>query len=673
MNPEFNKKITSEHINKNAYLYIRQSTLKQVIDNTESTKRQYALKERALALGWPQDRVITIDSDLGQSGASSKDRDGFQKLVADVGMGRAGIVMGLEVSRLARNSSDWHRLLEICALTSTLILDEDGVYDPGHFNDRLLLGLKGTMSEAELHVLRARMRGGLLNKASRGELRLRLPVGYVYDLDRKPIIDPDQQIQESIRSLFRLFKETESAFLTMKTFNQEKLLYPKRVYSGSKKEETIWGPLTLTQVLRVLHNPTYAGVYFYGRTRAKKYAEKKTTSLKNTEQWHTYLPDAHEGYITLAELHQNKRKLLENAHMLGPNGRKTPPREGPALLQGIAICGKCGERLTVRYHLRKEVLYPTYTCRSRNKERGEAVCQIIPGTSIDRSIESILLEVITPASLEVALLVRKQLEVRIQETDQLRRKQLERAEYEVNLAQKRYLLVDPANRLVADTLESQWNEKMRTLRQLKDDYDQQKEVDQIALSTDQKTAVLALASDFPKLWRDTATSIREKKRLLRLVIEDVTLTKRIADTLIQIRFKGGATKGKEVPLPRNPFLSQKTSTEILQMVDYLLDDHHDEEVAKILCSRGYKTSSGNPFTGRAIDQLRRKYKIASHFTRLRSQGLLTRGEIKSTFSIGDDSISLWVKQGRLRSKSYHKHGVLFEVINEQSVTTGGVV
>jgi DNA invertase Pin-like site-specific DNA recombinase len=673
VNPELNKKITSEHLDKNAYLYIRQSTIKQVLENTESTKRQYALRERAVALGWSPEKVIVIDSDLGQSGAQSKDRDGFQRLVADVGMGRAGIVMGLEVSRLARNSSDWHRLLEICALSSTLILDEDGVYDPGHFNDRLLLGLKGTMSEAELHVLRSRMRGGLLNKASRGELKMRLPVGYVYSPEGKTTIDPDKQVQEALRSLFRLFQETGSAFLAMKTFNQRKLFFPKKVYSGSKKEETILGGLTLTQILRVLHNPTYAGVYFFGRTRSRIHSEKKTVSLKNIEQWHAYLPESHEGYITLTEFHQNNKRLLENANQLGPNKSKTPPREGPAFLQGIGICGKCGEKVTIRYHLRKGVLYPTYTCRSRNKERGEAVCQIIPGASIDRSIENILLEVITPASLEVALLVRKQLEVRVQETDQLRKKQLERAQYEVNLAQKRYLLVDPSNRLVADTLESQWNEKLRTLRKLKDDYDTQKEIDLIALSAEQQSSVLALASDFPKLWKDPSTSMREKKRLVRLVIEDVTLTRRATDTLVQIRFKGGTTQSKEVLLPKNPFLSQTTPSEILKMVDQLLDDHHDEGVATILNNRGYKTTLGNPFTARVIDQLRRKYKIDSHFLRLRNQGLLTRDEIKTNFSIGDDSINLWVDQGRLHSKSYHLHGVLFEVINQQSVTTGGVV
>jgi DNA invertase Pin-like site-specific DNA recombinase len=277
MGGEAHQKVTARHLKRNAYLYIRQSTLRQVFENTESTERQYALRQRAVALGWPQEQVIVIDCDQGQSGASTEGRDGFQRLVADVGMGRAGIVMGLEVSRLARNSSDWHRLLEICALSDTLILDEDGVYDPAHFNDRLLLGLKGTMSEAELHVLRARLRGGILSKARRGELESPLPIGFRYDAADRAVLDPDKQVQETIRTFFQTFRRTGSATATVKAFRAQGLRFPRRARTGPAKGEIIWGELEHSRALWVLHNPRFAGAFFFGRSRQRRHGDRSGT------------------------------------------------------------------------------------------------------------------------------------------------------------------------------------------------------------------------------------------------------------------------------------------------------------------------------------------------------------------------------------------------------------
>jgi DNA invertase Pin-like site-specific DNA recombinase len=274
MTHDTHQKVTASHLKRNAYLYVRQSTLRQVLENTESTKRQYALRQHAVALGWAQDQIVVIDTDLGQSGAST-DREGFQRLVTAVGMGEAGIVLGLEVSRLARNSTDWHRLLEICALTDTLILDEDGIYDPAHFNDRLLLGLKGTMSEAELHVLRARLDGGILNKARRGELVMRPPLGFVYDSERHLVLDPDQQIQQTLRTLFETFHRTGSASATVKSFRQQGLLFPRHIYSGARRGDLVWGRLEHSHALRILHNPRYAGAFVYGRSRTRKTVDGK--------------------------------------------------------------------------------------------------------------------------------------------------------------------------------------------------------------------------------------------------------------------------------------------------------------------------------------------------------------------------------------------------------------
>src|SRR5437870_71824 len=310
MNLEMHHKITATHLQRQAYLYVRQSTLRQVLENTESTKRQYALRERAVALGWPLDRVVVIDRDLGQSGADS-DRLGFQQLVAAVGMGEVGVVLGLEVSRLARNSSDWHRLLEICALTDTLILDEDGLYDPTDFNDQLVLGLKGTMSQAELHVMQARMRGALLSKARRGELRVPLPVGFVYDAQGHVVLDPDQQVQQSIRFLFQSFRRLSSACAVVRAFREAKLLFPRRLKGGPQHGELLWQKMDLNETLFVLHNPRYAGAFAYGKTRRRKTVDGVHQRKLPQAEWHTLLTGAHPGYITWEEYQENQRRLRE--------------------------------------------------------------------------------------------------------------------------------------------------------------------------------------------------------------------------------------------------------------------------------------------------------------------------------------------------------------------------
>ncbi|MGH2928331.1 MAG: recombinase family protein, partial [Solirubrobacteraceae bacterium] len=383
MTGEVSAKVTTEHLQRTAYLYVRQSTLRQVLENTESTKRQYALRQRAVALGWPIERVVVIDCDQGQSAAVA-DRAGFQQLVTEVGLGRAGIVLGLEVSRLARNSTDWHRLLEICALTDTLILDEDGIYDPGHFNDRLLLGLKGTMSEAELHVLHARLQGGILNKARRGALKGPLPVGLLYDAADQVILDPDQQVQQALRLFFATFRRTGSAWSTVKAFREQGLTFPRRVRSGPRKGELLWGPLLHCRALQVLHNPRYAGAFFYGRSHSRTTVDGRVRyELRPRDRWDVLLPETHVGYLTWAEYEDNLGRLATNAHALGPDRRASPPREGPALVQGVVLCGICGERMGVRYHARGERLTPDYLCQRQGIAQGEPPCQRIPGACVD--------------------------------------------------------------------------------------------------------------------------------------------------------------------------------------------------------------------------------------------------------------------------------------------------
>jgi DNA invertase Pin-like site-specific DNA recombinase len=655
MSLEMHNKVTASHLKRAAYLYVRQSTLRQVLENTESTKRQYGLRERAVALGWPHDRVVVIDSDLGQSGADS-DRVGFQKLVAAVGMAEVGVVLGLEVSRLARNSSDWHRLLEICALTDTLILDEDGLYNPSHFNDRLLLGLKGTMSEAELHILHARLIGGQRAKASRGELEMKLPVGLVYDSTRAVVFDPDLQVQSTLRTFFETFRRAGSATGTVRSFREQGLLFPRRLYSGAHHGELAWGELVHSRALRVLKNPRYAGAFVYGRSQTRRNA--RGTDLRTPlprEQWHTLIRDAHPGYITWSEYDENLRVLRANAQAYGVDRRNSPPREGPALLQGLAICGRCGGRMTVRYYISHGQVQPEYSCQAESIEHAKPPCQRILGGALDHAIGDLLVETVTPLALEVALSVQHELAVRAEETDRLRRQQVDRARYEAELAQRRFLRVDPDNRLVADSLEAEWNHKLRALAAAQEDYERQRDSEAAVLGEKQRQHVLALATDFPRLWRDPGTPNRERKRMVRLLIEDVTLLK-AEQALANVRFRGGATHTIRLPLPRSAAQLRRTDPAVLAEIDRLLDEHTDGEVADILNARGLRPGVADKFSHFIIWKLRHMYGLEDRFCRLRRKGLLTLEEMAAVLGVHPTTVKSRQWKGRLASQIYNDKG-----------------
>jgi DNA invertase Pin-like site-specific DNA recombinase len=609
------QKVNADHLKRNAYLYIRQSTLRQVFENTESTLRQYDLRQHALALGWPVEQIVVIDSDLGQSGASAVDREGFQRLVTEVSMGHAGIVLGLEVSRLARNSTDWHRLLEICALTDTLILDEDGLYDPAHFNDRLLLGLKGTMSEAELHVLKARLQGGILNKARRGELPSPLPVGFLYNAVNQPVLDPDKQVQASLRFFFDTFHRTGTATATVKAFRQQGLLFPRRLKKGPHKGDLVWAELTHSRTLNVLHNPRYAGAFVYGRTGTRKKADGGDIVLKRPRDQWILLPGMHAGYISWERYEENQRRLRENAQAHGHDRRRSPPREGPALLQGLVLCGVCGKRMTVQYHCRATRQVPDYVCQREGIEQGKPFCQRINGEQIDKAIGDLLVQTMTPMALDVALAVQQEVQARVEEVDQLRRRQVERARYEADLAQRRYMHVDPANRLVADALEAEWNSKLRSLNEAQEEYERLRQADRVAVDEAQRARIAALASDFPRLWQDPRTPDRERKRMVRLLLEDVTLLKR-EQILVHVRFKGGATKSFSQPLPVGAPLLRKTPAAVVREVDRLLDHHTETEIATILNDHGLRSGTGQAFTPMTVTNIRRNYGLRDRFQRL---------------------------------------------------------
>ena len=646
---ESHRKVKPEHLTRNAYLYVRQSTLRQVMENTESRRRQYELRHRAVALGWPDERIVVIDNDQGKSAASAVDREGFQKLVGEVGTGRAGLVMGLEVSRLARNSSDWHRLLEICAVTGTLILDEDGLYEPTEFNDRLLLGLKGTMSEAELYQLRARLVGGILSKARRGELRVRLPVGFVYDKQEQVVFHPDKQIQESIRMLFETYRRVGSAHRTVRAFQEQELKFPMCMHSGPSKGDVVWRELTVSRVQEVLHNPRYAGAYCYGRRKQRRVHLEGRVHVEHAprEEWHSLILDAHDSYITWEEYEQNQKTLTANSH----GGRKYPAREGPALLQGLVMCGKCGKAMTVRYHHRRGRLSPDYICPGTEQRLAKPVCQSIPGDSIDDAIGEVLLEVVQPHALEVALLVQEQVQSNIEQADQLRYQQVERVRYEAELARRRYMQVDPDNRLVADSLEAEWNDKLREVERSREEYERHRQEDRQVVDDETRSQVLALARDFPRLWKDAKTPHRERKRMVRLMLEDVTLVKGDDQLTVQVRFKGGATRSLSLARPVSGFEEWKTPPEIVEEIDRLLDDYTDGEIASILNERGLTSGCGNDFHARRVQKTRRAYRLKSRYTRLHERGWLNLGEVSEKLSVCGSTVKKRRAQARLGLRS----------------------
>ena len=597
----------------------------------------------------------------GNRAPRAADRQGFQHLVAEVSLGHAGIVMGLEVSRLARNSTDWHRLLEICALADTLILDEDGVYDPAHFNDRLLLGLKGTMSEAELHVLRARLRGGLLNKARRGELEVRLPIGFVYDAQQRVRLDPDARVQESIRQLFRTFRRTGSATATVKAFREQGLTFPRRVFHGPHKGEILWGELGHSRVLQVLHHPRYAGAFCFGRSRQRRHPDGHTVYLRlPPEDWTALIHDAHEAYIAWEDYEHNLQVLRDNAHAQGADRERGAPREGPALLQGLAVCAVCGERMTIRYHTYRGRQAPDYVCQRRGVEQARPVCQQIPGAGLDEAIGRLLIESVTPLTLEVALAVQQELEQRVEECERLRRQEVEQARYQSDLARRRYLQVDPDNRLVADCLEADWNTALRALVQAQERYEHQRQAEAAGLTEAQRASILALAQDFPRLWHDPQTPDRERKRMARLLIADVTLLK-AAEITAQVRFHGGATHTLRLPLSKPAWLRRQTSPSVVTAIDALLDDHTDAETAEQLNDQGFTAGEGGRFHATTVARLRTAYALRTRYARLRARGLLTQAEIAERLDVAPATIKNWRRAGLLVAHRYDDKGqCLFE-------------
>lgn len=673
-------KIRLEHLERQAFIYVRQSTLMQVRENTASTARQYDLVQRARDLGWALEHITVIDLDQGHSGASATGRDGFQALLVEVGLGHAGAVLSLEVSRLARSCSDWYRLIEICALTDTLVIDEEGVYDPGQYNDRLLLGFKGTMSEAELHWLRSRLLGGKLEKAEHGQLRMRLPVGLVYDPANHVVLDPDEEVQHAVRLVFDLFEQAGSALAVVKHFGEQHLRFPNRLWGGVHEGELVWERLGHGRVLSVLHNPAYAGAYVYGRTQTrtrtlpgeKPRVKGRTRQIKR-DNWQVVLHEAHPGYIPWEQFLRHQAQLDDN-RTCQPEQRRGAAREGTALLQGIVLCGRCGRRMSVRYLA--DGVTPSYECNQGHKDWAERTCQFIRGDGVDTVVAQAFLEAMQPAQLEVSLATLAELEAQARQLDRQWQLRLERAGYEADLARRRFLAVEPENRLVARSLEREWNEKLAAGERLEQEFAARPSLTARLLTPGDRERILALAHDVPAVWKARTTNQAERKQLLRFLIKDVTLTKCETTIHIAIRWQTEASTPLDIPRPPRSCDVRRTKEVVINRIRALAADHTDRQIVEQLNAEGLTPGLGGQFTPSKVQWIRYAYDLPHPCPE--APGATTHGQrgdgrysIQATAKLLNVNISTvadWCKSGKLDGLQTKPHGPWWVRLTPERIT-----
>jgi DNA invertase Pin-like site-specific DNA recombinase len=605
-------RITAGHLSRQAIVYLRQSSAAQVEHNRESTDRQYALTAKARELGWPDDRIIVIDEDLGVSGSGAVVRSGFQRLTAEVALSRVGLVLGLEVSRLARNNADWHRLIDLAGLSDTLIGDADGIYHPALINDRLLLGLKGTMSEAELHVLRGRLNGGIRNKAARGELRRGLPVGFVWgEADGEVCFHPDEAVVTAIRTVFERFAETGSARRVWLWFRSEGLKLPLQMYA---RADIRWVEASYTAIHHVLTNPVYAGAYVYGKTRQETIldasgARKKRIRHLPRSEWQVLIPDHHPGFIDWQTYEANQERIAKNTRP-GPHKVGGAVREGSALLQGLASCGHCGRRLHTHYRGRNST--PGYHCPGKVLVEGRGVyCLNIGGVQIDKAVADAFIAALEPAKLTATLAAAERLEHDRETTLKQWRLDVERASYEASRAERRYRAVDPDNRLVARGLEREWEESLRALEVAKAELARRERERPRVLSELERDRLLALGPDLTAVWHATTTTPRDRKELLQTLLEEVIIKveRNKAAAYLALRWKGGALSEIDLALPRSRPATVRTDEDTIALVRRLAVHYSDAVIAGILNRQARTTAYGHRFDAGRVGNLRRHWQI----------------------------------------------------------------
>ncbi len=605
------------HLRRDAYIYVRQSTLAQTVRNTESLARQYDLAGRARSLGWAEHQVVVVDDDLGRSGASAQGRKGFSDLVADVGLGKAGIVLSLECSRLARNNSDWYQLLDLCALTDTLIADGDGVYHPGLFNDRLVLGLKGTMSEAELHLLRSRLTEGLRAKAARGELRLVLPAGLDYDDDDHVIITPDEAAREAITCVFRRFGQLGSARQVVVSLRGDGLRLPRRDIRTGK---IAWAQAGYPAVHDILIHPGYAGVFAYGRSKTEKHLDAGGNVITRQRrlprgQWAVMLPGHHPGYISLETYDANIARLAANSPPRA-GGAGGAAREGAAWLQGLLRCGRCGRLMQVNYHSSGS---PAYRCGRANQMYGAATCQRIGGRRLHETVLAELLAALAPACLAATVQAMTDTEAQFRQNLAVFERALERARYEAGRALRQYDNIEPENRLVARTLEAVLEDKLTAVRTAENQLAAQRARRPVTLTQEETAWITTAGADLRAIFGAPATTNAQRKELIRAVITEVTVTAPdnggddTAPTCqVQIIWQGGASTGLQMPIPASGRHSRVTSEDTLDLIRRLASRYDDTTIAQILSQQNRRTATGLPFRKTHVRALRARHGIPGY-------------------------------------------------------------
>ena len=649
-------KITEAHRRLRAIVYVRQSSPGQVQNNHESRALQYALRERAIELGWPAGSVEVVDEDLARSGSSTDGRLGFKDLVAEVGLGRVGLILGREVSRLARNNADWYQLLDLCTLTGTLVADADGIYCPGNFNDRLVLGLKGTMAEAELHLIRTRLGDGLRNKAKRGELEQNLPVGLDRDESGAITLSADEQVRHAIERVLCLWRRLGSARQVVMELVAEGQRLPRRTV-GQRRVR--WVRASYGAVHDFLTNPAYAGAFVYGRTRTEKYLAdgrvRRRTVQVPVEQWSVCIPDHHPGYVSWDEYLAGRERLHANVIRRGEGGGAA--REGTALLQGLVRCGRCGRRMQVAYSGTNGRV-PRYACVRAHHLHGVAhACQSLGGVRLEKAVAAAFLEAVTPAGIRASAEAIEELEQAHEERLAGQRLAVERAQFEADRAQRQYDACEPENRLVARTLEGRLEQTLGELERERRKLAELESRRPEPLTSAERQALAQIAKDLPRLWAAETTTDRDRKELLRTLISEIVVT--VTDTPrraeVEICWEGGARTQLTVPLVHRGVESTRTPDDTVELIRQLAAHSNDRQIAAILNKQGRRTGTGLPFTDPRVKFLRQKHGIRAAPPPNPDSGLFTIEQAAAELGVNHTTIYRWLRAGLLPGEQTTVH------------------
>ena len=661
------ERITTAHRAKLAFVYVRQSSPGQVRHHQESTELQYRLVERAVLFGWPRERVHVIDDDLGKSGTSSRDRHGFQTLIAEVGLGKAGLVISLDASRLARNNRDWHQLLELCSLFGVLIADGERLYDPAAYHDRLLLGLSGIMSEAELHQIKVRLHQGERQKAGRGELRMPLPAGLIHNRDGSITFNPDEEVQERLRLVFAKFRELRSAKAVMRYLRHRNLLIPVRPLHGPAPHDVVWRAANSARVIQILKNPAYAGAYVYGRRRPDPLrrqpgSERIGTVAVAPEDWSICLKDAHPAYVDWDEFMANRRQLADNVGQYDA-GRPGAPRKGSAMLQGIVSCGRCARRMGLRYS-GPNGDYPVYVCAADYNSEAGPRCQEVRALPVDAEVERLLLEALAPDRIAVAVAALGEVEAETRAMERQWSLKRERARFDAERARRQYDAVEPENRLVARSLERAWEERLRRADQIEQEYNTWRREQVVAISDSERREILALGEDLPRLWHAATTGSADRKQIVRLVIKEVTLDqkRRRGYVWIKIIWQTGAASEHWLQRCVQSYAQHADQERIRQRITELNRlQKMDGEIAAILNEEELRTAHGPPFSGGMVHCLRKRWRIPT--VKINGKEANPPRWPDGTYSVQGAAAAIgitpqvifdWLRRGRLAGKQLAK-------------------